>query len=108
MAKPIRFSSPNDEFADYETWDKANLDGSELKTKEMLQYEYARSALRIGLQLEKELGVNPFKFGMIGSTDVHTGLSAIEEDNFFGKHSGVEPEPNRWEHEVIRSPSIPV
>ena len=101
------FLSPNDEFADYETWDLANLDGSELKTKEMLQYEYARSALKIGLQLERKLGVNPFKFGMIGSTDAHTGLTAIEEDNFFGKHSGVEPEPQRWEHEVIRSPLDP-
>ena len=99
--------SPNDEFADYETWDKANLDGSELKKKEMLQYEYARSALRLGLQLKMKLGVNPFKFGMIGSTDAHTGLTAVEEDNFFGKHSGVEPEPARWEDEVIRSPLDP-
>lgn len=95
--------SPNDEFADYETWDKSNLDGTELKKREMLQYEYGRSALRLGLQLEKKLGVNPFKFGMIGSTDAHTAVSSIEEDNFFGKHSGVEPEPGRWEHEVIRS-----
>lgn len=101
------YLSPNDEFADYETWDKANLDGTELKKKEMLQYEYARSALKIGLQLEKKLGVNPFKFGMIGSTDAHTGLAAVEEDNFFGKHSGVEPEPDRWKHEVIRSPEDP-
>ena len=54
----------------------------------MLQYEYARSALQIGLQLEAELGVNPYKFGMIGSTDSHTGLATAEEDNFFGKHSG--------------------
>jgi hypothetical protein len=97
------FLSPNDEFADYETWDKANLDGSELKKKEMLQYEYARSALKIGLQLEKKLGVNPFKFGMIGSTDAHTAISSIEEDNFFGKHSGVEPEPHRWKDLVIAS-----
>lgn len=97
------FLSPNDEFADYETWDRANLDGSELKKKEMLQYEYARSALKIGLQLEKKLGINPFKFGMIGSTDAHTAISSIEEDNFFGKHSGVEPEPHRWEHVVISS-----
>jgi hypothetical protein len=97
------FLSPNDEFADYETWDLANLDGTELKKKEMLQYEYARSALKIGLQLESKLGVNPFKFGMIGSTDAHTGLAAVEEENFFGKHSGVEPEPDRWEDEVIRS-----
>ncbi len=97
------FLSPNDEFADYETWDRSNLDGTELKKPEMLQYEYARSALKVGLQLEQKLGINPFKFGMIGSTDAHTAISSIEEDNFFGKHSGVEPEPNRWKHVVIAS-----
>jgi len=101
------FLSPDDEFADYETWDDANLDGTEVKTDEMLQYEYARSALKRGLTLEKKLGINPFKFGMIGSTDSHTSLSAVEEDNFFGKHSGVEPEPHRWEHVVISSPLDP-
>jgi hypothetical protein len=101
------FLSPNDEFADYETWDVANLDGTELKKKEMLQYEYARSALRKGLELEKKLGVNPFQFGMIGSTDSHTSLATAEEENFFGKHSGVEPEPERYKHEVIRSPMDP-
>ena len=101
------FLSPNDEFADYETWDAANLDGTELKKKDMLQYEYARSALRKGLELEKKLGVNPFQFGMIGSTDSHTSLATAEEENFFGKHSGVEPELHRFEHEVIRSPMDP-
>jgi hypothetical protein len=73
----------------------------------MLQYEYARSALRNGLSLEQKLGVNPFKFGMIGSTDAHTSLSAVGEENFFGKHSGVEPEEHRWEHVVIESPVDP-
>ena len=101
------FLSPNDEFADYETWDAANLDGTEIKKKEMLQYEYARSALRKGLQFERKLGVNPFKFGMIGSTDAHTSLAAVEEENFFGKHSGVEPEEQRFKHMVIRSPLDP-
>ena len=101
------FLSPDDEFADYETWDASNLDGTEVKTKEMLQYEYGRSALKIGLTLDKKLGVNPYKFGMIGSTDAHTSLAAVEEENFFGKHSGVEPEPNRWEHIVIASPQDP-
>ncbi|MFW2441009.1 MAG: DUF3604 domain-containing protein [Arenicellales bacterium] len=96
--------SPNDEFADYETWDKANLNGTELKKPEMLQWEYTREALKTGLMLEQELGINPFKFGMVGSTDSHTSLSTAEEENFFGKHSGVEPEPHRWEHLVIEAP----
>jgi hypothetical protein len=96
--------SPNDEFADYEKWDKSNLNGTEAKKPEMLQYEYAREALKTGLLLERNLGVNPFKFGMIGSTDSHTSMAAVEEDNFFGKHSGVEPGPNRWEHVVIEAP----
>ncbi len=85
------FLSPNDEFADYETWDKANIDLSVPKKNDMLQYEYGRSALAIGLQLEQQLGVNPYKFGFIGSTDSHTGLATAQEDNFFGKHSGAEP-----------------
>src|SRR5947209_15424994 len=79
------FLSPTDEFADFETWDKGNLDASVKKTKDMLQYEYVRSALKLGLKLEKDLGTNPYKFGLVGSSDAHTGLSAMEENNFFGK-----------------------
>ena len=99
------FLSPNDEFANYETWDKGNLDLSVPKKKEMLQYEYARTGLQIGLQLQRELGVNPYKFGMIGSTDSHTGLATAEEENFFGKHSGVEPSPERYKHPMAETPS---
>ncbi len=96
--------SPNDEFADFETWDRSNLDGTTLKEDWMMQYEYARSALKTGLSLEVSLGVNPYKFGMAGGTDAHTALTTSGEDNFFGKHSGVEPGPHRWEHVVIGSP----
>ena len=89
------YLSPNDEFANFERWDKGNLDLSAAKTPEMLQYEYARSGLKLGLKLEGELGVNPYKFGLIGSTDSHTGLTAVEEDNYFGKTSAMEPSAER-------------
>jgi hypothetical protein len=52
--------------------------------------------------MEEKLGVNPYKFGMIGSTDSHTGLATAGEDNFFGKHSGAEPGPKRWEHPMAQ------
>ncbi len=92
--------SPDDEFADYETWDEGNLN---LTPKEpgMLKHEYWREALKNGMMLEEQIGKNPFKIGAAGGTDAHTALSAVEEDNFFGKHSGVEPSPTRWEHVVL-------
>ena len=96
------FLSPDDEFADHETWAKGNLNLSVPKTNDMLQYEYAREALKNGLKLEDKFGVNPYKFGMIGSTDSHTSLATAEEDNFFGKHSGSEPGPKRMEHPMAK------
>ena len=96
------YLSPDDDFADYETWDQGNLDLSEIKKPEMLEFEYARSALQNGLKLEDTLGTNPYKFGMIGSTDSHTGLATAREDNFFGKHSGAEPSEGRIEHPMAQ------
>ena len=101
------FLSPTDEFADYETWDKANL-GATPKQPDMLQFEYAREALKNGLLMEERLGINPYKFGLAGSTDAHTALVAVEEENFFGKHSLVEPEPERWKHAVIEFGDIAI
>jgi hypothetical protein len=95
------FLSPNDEFADFERWDKGNLDGSEAKTKDMLEFEYARSALKNGLALEKSLGTNPYAFGLVGSSDAHTGLTAMEEENFFGKTTPQEPSPRRMQAPFI-------
>lgn len=89
------FLSKNDEFANYETWDRGNFAGVP-KTNEMLPYEYARAALTRGLKLGESLGTNPYKFGMIGSTDSHTGLATGEENNFFGKMSYMEPSKGRW------------
>jgi hypothetical protein len=99
------FLSPDDEFADYETWDVGNLDVSEAKTNNMLAGEYAREALKRGLAIEDRLGMNPYKFGMIGSTDSHTSLATAQEDNFFGKHSGSEPSPERMAHPFMSTTS---
>ncbi len=93
--------SPEDEFADYETWDVSNIAGSAPKKPEMLQYEYGRSALKLGLKLGKELGVNPFKFGLFGASDTHTALATTREENYFGKYQNTEPSPKRHGHEVI-------
>ncbi len=93
--------SPDDEFADFERWDVANLSGTAAKTPEMLQYEYARSALKVGLEIERDIGVNPYKFGLYGTTDTHTALPTTREDNYFGKYQHTEPSANRHNMDVI-------
>ena len=89
------FLSPNDEMANFEIWDKGNLDLSVKKDNSMLEHEYARAAFKNGLKLEKKLGVNPYKFGLVGSTDAHTALATTREENFFGKITPSEPSPER-------------
>lgn len=97
------FMSPNDEFADYGNWDKSDIAGLRPKEDWMLPYEYAREALKIGMQLEAKFGTNPYKFGMIGSTDAHTSLASTREENFFGKVAYLEPSKDRWDHVIIGS-----
>ena len=100
------FLSAEDEFADFETWDKASF-GPNPKTRDMLPNEYAREAYKHGLAYEARLGVNPFKFGLIGSTDSHTSLSTTQEDNFFGKVVVLEPsaDPIRFEEVIAGRPA---
>lgn len=88
--------SPDDEFADFENWDWDNIGRTEEKEDWMLEHEYARGALKLGLQYEASLGVNPFKVGLISSTDGHNTISTTEEDNFFGKFPESEPGPERF------------
>jgi hypothetical protein len=96
------FLSPDDEFADFENLDKGNINGTVAKTRDMLPKEYVRSALQEGLRQEKNLGVNPFKFGMIGSSDNHTALPTTREENNFSKASFVEPAPERASHPLVQ------
>lgn len=91
------FLSPNDEFAGYGDWgwDKGNLPLTARATPDMYAGSYVREALKRGLSIEARLGVNPYRFGLIGSTDSHTALATADEDNFFGKHTGNEPGATR-------------
>jgi hypothetical protein len=91
------FLSPNDEFANFGDagWDTGNLTMQGKKTPDMLAGDYVREALKRGLAIEAKTGVNPYKFGLIGSTDSHTALATGDENNFFGKHSGGEPNAKR-------------
>ena len=91
--------SPNDEFLEYGIagWDLGNLTLGGKLTPDMMPTSYVRAGLMRGLEQEQKLGVNPFKFGVIGSSDAHNSLPFVEEDNFFGKFPGQEPSPDRWQ-----------
>ena len=89
------YLSPVDEFADYETWDKANLGANKPIEPWMFRHNYVRSALKLGLQIESQTNYNPYRFGMIGSTDAHTSLATADENNFLGKFASNEPSPDR-------------
>jgi len=92
--------APNDEFANFEIWDKGNLVVLPKKPG-MLNTEYAREALKNGLAIEEKLGANPFKFGLLGSTDNHNGIASAEENNFFSKFPAAEPSPGRWDENAF-------
>ena len=100
------YASPNDEFADYESWDR--FAGFSVRPHEdaMFAAEYARPALRRGLALMAGIGVNPYKFGMIGSTDSHTGIPSADENNFWGKFSWHEPSAARALEPFVNIPDI--
>jgi len=92
-----RFLSPNDEFASFGVagWELGNLPLTRTSTPDMFGGNYVREALKRGLTIEALTGVNPYRFGLIGSTDSHTALATGDEDNFFGKHTGNEPNKDR-------------
>jgi hypothetical protein len=92
-----RFLSGNDEFASYGVagWELGNLPLTRKARPDMFGGSYVREALKRGLTIEAQTGANPYRFGLIGSTDSHTALATGDEDNFFGKHTGNEPRKGR-------------
>lgn len=92
-----KFLSPNDEFASFGVagWELGNLPLTRRSTPDMFGGNYVREALKRGLTIEAQTGINPYRFGLIGATDAHTALATGDEDNFFGKHTGNEPQAGR-------------
>ncbi len=76
--------SPDDPFADFELY-PWYIQQNRTTDYDPQPGDYVRSALKSGLAFERTLRENPFKLGVIGSTDTHTGLSSAEEPNFWGK-----------------------
>ncbi|GAA4893642.1 DUF3604 domain-containing protein [Ferrimonas pelagia] len=95
--------SPDDEFADFGTWDRSDIMGWKAKTDDMLPGEYAREALKTGLKHEEELGTNPYQFGVIGATDSHSSFASTRADNYFGKMAEGEPSAHRINGFVVKS-----
>jgi len=87
--------SPDDEFANFERWDKTNIMGSKDDKPEDQPFNYLRPSLTRGLAYEARIGINPFKLGFVGGTDSHTGLTTVDADNFFGMTPSGEPSPGR-------------
>jgi len=98
------FLSPTDEFASFGVagWDDANINAELATTPDMYAGSYIREALKRGLSIEQRTGSNPYRFGLIGSTDSHTSLATGDEDNFFGKHTGNEPTPEGADRATTR------
>lgn len=97
------YLSPDDQYADFETWDVGNLALTQATTIGSLRGSYVRSALKMGLTLQQAQGINPFKVGFVGASDSHTGIPVTTEANFMGKHSMMEPSPTRMQRPVSRS-----
>ncbi len=98
--------SPNDEFANFELWDilLKTSGGNTAERATPNRADFVRYALQDGLKIEENLGVNPYKFGLIGSSDTHTALSSVDEDNFTGKNlidGGAADKSKPWINDVL-------
>jgi len=92
---------------DYDHWVQKN--NRQSNKSWMHQYEYARSALKLGIEQQEKLGINLFKFGMIGSTDIHTSLASANENNFLDSDpSSGSPAPIIFRHKKRLSSDVKV
>ncbi len=91
--------SPDDEFADFEPFNFYLQPKPQGPSYRAAEGDFMRSGLRRGLEIEQEIGVNPYQFGVIGSTDAHTSIASAEEPNFWGKMAKDSIPENKRDHD---------
>jgi hypothetical protein len=91
--------SPNDEFANFEVFDHLLIGG----TKSDPPGSYVRDAYGRGLTIEHKVGVNPYKFGVVGASDFHNGLSTSAENAYGGSIGGIDPKQPPPEDELAKT-----
>jgi hypothetical protein len=98
--------SADDEFADFELWN-ARMSGKAMPPPSQPAGSYVRDALKTGLAIGAETGVNPYRFAMIGSSDSHNASSPVEEDNYHGKLARLDGTPKqRLERLAKNAPAV--
>ena len=95
--------SPNDEWADFEISNQRA--GSPLPSQP--PGSYVRDALLGGLAMEDESGFNPYRFGLIGSSDTHNAAGSFREDSFAGKLGFADGTPAARGSVVADEPAAP-
>jgi Protein of unknown function (DUF3604) len=84
--------SPNDEFAGFEIMEWYIGSATPI-TK--FDGGYVRKAMKDGLEIEKQTGANPYKFGLVGASDTHNAAGSYEEDNYLSKVGIQDSTPQR-------------
>ena len=97
------FLSPNDEFANFERWDVGNIAMPPApKVKQHAPVRVRTLRAQAWTEAGSQLGVNPYKFGMVGASDQHTGVFSIRDDNYFGQFTVSEPSATRWQTPLLK------
>ncbi len=95
--------SPNDEFSNFELWE--TLVGAPVKAH-FFTGSYVRQAYGIGQEFYEKIGANPFKYGIEGSTDYHSGVSSTEENNYVGSHGNQDDEVRNFKQVLTDTASV--
>ena len=85
--------SPNDEWADFEILQRSQ--NPRIRKYNQISGGYVREAYLSGLTMQETKGFNPYRFGLIGSSDAHNGGAPYEETSFYSKMGLLDGKPEQ-------------